>query len=795
MLAYEILRNAGLEDYYRLNANPGVSLQSAARRASYAEYDDDRILCQVCDFQNDRHVDVTLHVPQIHCTSCVWLLENLHRLIPGIRHSQVDFFKKTVSIGFERSRTTLRAIAEMLDSLGYAPSPRDAGERADAVLQARKTLYLKIGVAGFCFGNVMLLSFPEYLLSGGESLEGFGTLFASLTLALSLPVLFYSASDYFASAWRAVKTRAINIEVPLAIGLFSLFARSLFDILVHHRLGFLDSFTGLVFFLLIGRLFKEKTFDALNFERTYESYFPLSVTRRSGGEERTVPLAEIRPGDRLRIRNQELIPADSVLKSVCACIDYSFVTGESLPQKIERGETVYAGGRQCGEAVEVEVVKSVSQSHLTRLWNDSSFKETKRKRFTQVSNHVGRLFTWATLAIGLASGVFWSFSAPERVVPVVTSVLLVACPCALALAFPFTFGTAMRILGKNGVYLKNMDVLESLSWIDTVVLDKTGTLTISDQDRADFIPSPGHAPLSPSEESWVRSVAANSVHPLSVALNRGLFRNPILTVRDFQEFTGRGLQAKVGSRDIRIGSAAFVSNSTLPDEAEKSLVYVSIGGELRGAFRFARALRPSLKKTIAALFETYRLILLSGDDPRDADVWARDIFTESAAVLRFRQSPKDKMDFVADQMRSGRFVAMIGDGLNDAGALRQSDVGIAITDDINAFSPSSDVILAGRSFPMLPQVFAAAKICMRVLSATVALSLAYNLIGLGFAVSGKLSPFVSAVLMPISSISVMAVSSFATRWNLKRSGFGVAKEEKKNPDSIQILNVASQGGS
>lgn len=773
LTAFRILKGAGMDEYYRLNTAPGIAPQPNSRGAYYTDLDDEAVACRVCDFNDGRYAEVTFRIPQIHCSSCIWLLENLHRMLPGIRSSRADFFKKTVSIGFERDKIALSKIALLLDSLGYAPWPK---ERAEDDLRRKKNLLLRLGVAGFCFGNVMLLSLPEYLAAGTSSLDAFRPFFSFLNLLLSLPVLLFSASDFFISAGRAFRAKAINIDVPLAIGLASLFVRSLFDIAVSAQAGYLDSFTGLVFFLLIGRAFKEKTFDTLNFERDYESYFPIAVTRISTGGERLVPLAEIRTGDHLRLRNNEIIPADCVLQSANARIDYSFVTGEPEPQYKSAGDPLYAGGRQIGESIEVIASKPVSQSRLTRLWNNADFKRVKRVRFDVISNKVGRAFTWGTLVIAGLSGLYWSFVGTREALGVVTSVLLVACPCAMALGFPFVFGTAMRQLGRHGVFLKNMNVLETAARIDALVFDKTGTITHSGAAKTTFIPAPGCPGLNASESALIRAVTSHSVHPLSLAITASLPESSAPAFDTFRETPGQGITATVNGHAIKIGGAARVAATDSDDAAR---VRIDLDGRQRGTFVIAQEFRHGLAGVIRELGKTATVQLLSGDAPRQKDEIASRFFSDRQDTLHFNQTPDMKMAFVSRLRDSNRFVGMVGDGLNDAGALRESDLGIAVVDDINAFSPASDVIFSGTSFEKLPAFFAAARASVNTLRATILLSLFYNAIGLGFAVSGRLSPLVSALLMPASSISVMLFASLVTRLRLKKLGFPLSVAERR----------------
>ena len=390
-----------------------------------------------------------MHLPAIHCVACVWLLENLHRLNPGVGGSQVTFPRKEVAISFNPAQVKLSEVAALLASLGYEPELKLSDLQEKRGTASGRRLWLQLGVAGFAFGNIMLFNLSSYL--GLDSFSGptFSRLTGWLSFALALPVFFYSASDYWRSAWRSLRQRMLTIDVPIAAGIVALFGQSIYEVASGRGEGYFDSLAGLLFFLLCGKLFQQKTYDRLAFDRDYQSFFPLAVTRTRGRIEERVALSQLAIGDRLVIRNSELIPADARLVEGPAVIDYSFVTGESEPVEKMMGDHLYAGGRQIGGCIEVELVKAVSQSYLTSLWNQDAFRKAKGRTIDTITNRYSPRFTWIILAIAIGAAVFWAFVEPARAVKSFTSVLIVACPCALALAAPFTLGTAQRMLGRK----------------------------------------------------------------------------------------------------------------------------------------------------------------------------------------------------------------------------------------------------------------------------------------------------------------------------------------------------------
>ncbi len=480
---YEMLNQKQMCDYYSLETTPGISPANIPVR-KFDYLDDPETIQRLIDFKNDKITSVTFYIPQMHCSSCIWLLENLYKLNSGVSQSHADFLKKEVSVKYFHSKISLKELVQLLASIGYEPLLQlDSTEEKKDV--HRKHLYYKIGIAAFCFGNIMLLSFPEYL-SIDINDSYYKNIFAYLNLILALPVFFYSATEYFGSAWKGLKKKIVNIDFPISLGILVLFLRSVIEVVINHQAGYFDSMSGLVLFLLIGKLFQEKTYETLNFERSYKSYFPLGVTVKKDNKETSVPVSKLNVGDRIIVRNDEIIPADAILFSGNGNIDYSFVTGESSPVNKVLGELVYAGGRQKGSVVELEVVKEVSQSYLTQLWNHESFNKKDESYFTTVSTLVSKYFTAAVLLIAVISALFWIQTSIHTAINVFTAVLIVACPCALALSTPFTFGNTVRIFGRNKFYLKNSSVVEDLAKIDTVVFDKTGTITKAGEGEVNF---------------------------------------------------------------------------------------------------------------------------------------------------------------------------------------------------------------------------------------------------------------------------------------------------------------------
>lgn len=761
---FEIFDQNELCNYYDLNESPGESRRDNIKR-NFDFLDDPDLITKLLDFTDGRISKVTFSIPQIHCSSCIWILEQLYKLNEGILHSQVDFLKKTVSVKYSEESTSLKNVVMLLDSIGYLPNLNLAEKETDKEKKEINKLYYRIGVAGFCFGNIMLLSFPEYLSFQDSVTQDIKFIFKFIIVALSIPVLLYSASPYYISAFKGLRKKIVNIDVPITLGIAVLFLRSIYELTTATGPGYLDSLAALVFFLLIGKVFQNKTYSALNFERNYKSYFPISVTTISKGKETTIPVDKLAKGTRIIVKNNELVPADSILLSSSANIDYSFVTGESTPVNKMNGDLIYAGGRQIGGAVEVETIKEVSQSYLTQLWNSKSFSKHYQSSLNSLVNIISKYFTFIVLLIATVSFIFWMQTDINTAFNTFTAVLIIACPCALALSTPFTLGNTQRIFGRNKFYVKNSDVIEKMASITSIVFDKTGTLTEPGSVVVEFAGSP----LTDHETAWVKAVTRNSMHPISRELYENMPGGEIPDVEEFNETPGEGISGIISGKVIKIGSASFVGGDNQIEGAELyTKAHLSIDNVYRGCFNFKNKYREGLNEIVDSLPDHISISVITGDNSSE-ELNLRQYFGKGTD-LKFSQSPFDKLEYVKSLQADNKAVLMLGDGLNDAGALKSSDIGISVSENINNFTPASDGILEASSFKLLGDFITFSQISRKIIILSFIVSFLYNIVGFGFAVQGLLSPVVAAILMPLSSISVVVLTTFMTNYSAKFRG-------------------------
>jgi Cu+-exporting ATPase len=755
---YLLLSETDMCNYYDLDKTPGITAKGRFTDNRYAYLDNEEVQSKLLRFRDGKQAHVQFYLPTMHCASCIWLLENLHRINPAVIHSQTNFQRKEILVIFDVQKTSLRKIVELLAFVGYEPyiTLNDGEKKKDKKIN--RSHIFKIGVAGFAFSNIMMLSFPDYFAGGHIGDTQLRNTFTYVSLLLSLPVLLFSASEFFISGWKGLRQGWLNIDAPIALAVLMAFGRSVYEILTHTGPGYLDSMSGIVFFMLVGRWFQNRTYDAFSFDRDYKSYFPLGVTRVKDNQEVNVPVINLQKGDVILVRNEEMVPADGILLKGRGSIDYSFVSGETTPVDKNKGELLYAGGKQMGTTITVEVVTPVSQSYITQLWNNDVFNSKKNKSESFV-HPWSRYFTYTLFALAFFSALYWYQVDSTKILPAITSVLIVACPCSLLLSATFTYGNMLGIYGRKKLYLKNANVIEALGKVDTIVLDKTGTLT---HHHAADIRFEGDL-LSAEEKSMVQAVAAQSTHPLSKMISRSLMADQQegLSLEAFQELSGKGLEATVNHRQVRIGSSSFIREDGSLELAEPG-VHIRFDDEVKGRFVINNMYRDGIAEMASQLKAAgYDVHLLSGDNDTERKNLAA-LFGEDLHVL-FRQSPQDKLEYIKKLQLQGKNVMMLGDGLNDAGALRQAQVGIAVTDATNLFSPASDGILDGSQVGQLAQMLRYAKTGKRIVTVSFILSILYNIVGLSFATQAKLSPLIAAILMPASSISIVVLVSVYAR--------------------------------
>ncbi|WHT71898.1 heavy metal translocating P-type ATPase metal-binding domain-containing protein [Myroides odoratimimus] len=757
---YEIFSENDLSCYYDMEATPGATPEEANGKYDFLEKTE--IINKLLEFNEGATNIVSLYIPHIHCSSCIWILENLHRLNDGVIRVLVNFPEKKATITFNSEKVSLKDLVLLLTKIGYEPyiSLKNYEDKPQAI---DRSLIYKIGIAFFSFGNVMMLSFPEYFNIDDIWMREYKDFFRWLILLISLPVFFYSASPYHLAAWKGIKTKNYTIDIPMSLGIIVMFIRSTIDIIFDLGPGFFDSMTMLVFFMLLGKLFQQRTYNFLSFERDYKSYFPIAITKiGEDGVEEPIQVYEVVKGDRLLIRNQELVPVDSILISESAFIDYSFVTGEAVPVEKKSGDKVFAGGKQVGDVIEIEAVNTVSQSYLTQLWSNDVFQKKVDIKYKTITDTISHYFTPVLLLISISAFIGWAFVDINAAFNVFTAILIVACPCALALTAPFTLGNAIRIYGRNKFYLKNVTVVEQMAKVNTIVFDKTGTITTNASSTIQYVGEE----LSKEEQGDIRNIIRASNHPLSRKLYNFLSTKVVVKPELFEEIPGKGLLGTINKNSYLIGSPSLLGIQSEQVLNETS-VHIQINGEYKGKFVFANHYREGVTELFDNLTNIgYKLAILSGDNDGEKEVLEK--LLPSSTSLVFNQKPEEKLEYVKRLQENGGNVMMVGDGLNDAGALAQSNVGVSVSENVNVFTPASDAILDAKMFKSLKSFLNYSKKSVKIIKLSYILALSYNVIGITVSIMNKMSPLVAAILMPISTVSIISFVTIMSNYFAKK---------------------------
>lgn len=753
---YDLLNQNDLCQYY----NNEKGLKPESTDVSEFQYlDEKETASQFVVFSQGNSVQYRFFIPGMHCNSCIYLLERLERLNNGISSSRVDFFNKELLVTVNQSNVKLSEIVVLLFHIGYKP---DLTLSNSTGVKKRKysERSVKIGIAGFAFGNIMMLSFPEYL---GLSLDASSLVlkrwFDYISLILALPVLFYCSTEFFESSYKAIRQKTLNIDLPVMIAVVATFFRSLYELFINHQSGYFDSMTGIVFLLLVGRYFQDLTYHSLTFDRDYKSYFPLSARLvDTFNQIKVVNIHQLKADDVIELRNGELVPADALVESEYITVDYSFITGESEPVALSLGEKVYAGAKIAGNTSHLKLLTNTDNSRLVKLW---SVEKNKLENEDSLTEKINYYFTLALLLISTFAFIYqYQVNGVGEAFKSLTSVLIVACPCILLLATNFANGHLLRSLKENGFFVKNKQTINQLRKCDTIVFDKTGTLTNNSDYLIDDFTN-----LNKTEKQSLGLICHQSIHPYSVALSNAFYHYSSLTVLSaYTEIIGKGLQGKVSEDVYRLGSASFIGVTAATNIQNSGIIHVEINNVYRGYF----VLRHDIRKETEAVLKSlktmnYDLFLSSGDTELNKEInenWFNKVY--------IKQQPEDKVSLIKSLKSKGKVVCMTGDGLNDAPALKEADIAVSVADSTTSFFPACDVLIKAEQLESFPKLLAFINASRWVIIISFVFSLIYNVVGLYFAITAQLSPLIAAILMPSSSMTMLVLTWLITALIKKR---------------------------
>lgn len=768
---YDLINSHDLCDYYALSeVKNRPSLQQSKQKGDFSYLDLPAVQQQLKVINQGEWSNIVLHCPAMSCASCVYLLDNLHKFNPAIKKSQASFSTRSVSIWFAANAIKISELANLTTSLGYEPafSIDNDASRNQINRTASNKLLARLGLAGFVAGNTMMLSFPEYVGLEKEVYTQFAYIFTGLNVALATLTILYAARPWFTKSGVDLRHGQLSVDVPIAMAIGVLYMRSMIDIATGNGPGFFDSMSGLIFLLLIGQWLQTRYYEGLEFERQFSSFFPLvAQVLTNSGQLKSTLINQLEPGMTMSLGPNELIPADGVVKtSNQALTDWSFITGESAEKPTESGQHLYAGVRLTTGQLTMVVTQAADQSYLNRLWNEAAGNDKFQYMPTRFENLFVKYFTAITLVIAFSTLAFWLMADSSMAFNAFTSVLMVACPCALTLAMPFAFNKAVTRLAKNGAYARNAQVIERLAHIDHIAFDKTGTLTqpvAPDPNQGFWHPAPGQGVLVNEIAPIAYAASKLSGHPLLHEIGRKLSKYDPAILKYYVEQTGHGVKFGYDDAIYRIGAAKycyapndFVANSTA--------VHVSKDGQWLGYFRMGHELSPAVAGMLKQL--PLNKTVITGDNINGAAVIQG--LVDVPLNLLTNQKPEDKMAFIQQATDANEQVLMVGDGMNDGPAMKAATVSMALVDNRNSFSPNADILAQRELLPRLPQWLAFSQATLSMVKVGLALSVVYNIIGLTWAITGQLSPLLAAIFMPLSSMSVVALSVLLTDWQANK---------------------------
>ncbi len=758
---YEAIHDQGLERFYDLRGDaPPVAARTTGR--TYEEFDDPAFRELYCRPLPGGTCGIDLYLEGVHCAACVWLVERLPRLLDGVAEARLEFGRSRARVVFDPRAVQLSAVGRQLDRLGYPAHPYRGARRAELERRATRADLLRLGIAGACAMNVMGIAFALYggLLHGME--PQFLALFRWTSFLVSLPALAVGGSVFFRGAWRALRAGGLHMDLPISLGILVGFGSGAWNTLRGAGDVYFDSVTLLIFLLLLGRFLQaRRQRAAADAAELLHALTPSTARLLDGAQVRVVPVEALAAGARVEVRAGDTVPADGVVERGDSALDLSVLTGESRPAEVGPGDRVAAGAVNRAAALVVRVEAAGEHTRLGRLMRLVEEHAQRKAPIVQLADRLSGWFVAAVLALAAATAALWLAIDPARALDHAVALLIVTCPCALALATPLAVGSAIGQAARAGLLVKGADVLERLTHPGRFWLDKTGTLT---EGQVRLIRWCGDE----AARGYAAAVEAQSAHPVARALVEAVGPRP-WSARDVAETTGKGIEGLVSGRTVVVGSPAFVAGraSGPPEDVARELermrrdgltpVVVALDGAVVACAGFGDRLRGEAASCVAALRSLgWRVGILSGDDPRAVAAVGAALGL-ATGDCRGGVSPEQKLEAVADAGAGGT-VVLAGDGVNDAAALGAAGVGIAVHGGAEAALAAADVFSARPGLQPLVDLLDGASRVMRVIHRNLAFSLVYNIAGATLAMAGLIDPLVAAVLMPASSLTVIIAS-------------------------------------
>jgi Cu2+-exporting ATPase len=744
----EAIVSSGLENYYSFRSEMAekVADNSSDILQSLQLFDEDNITEEFVHHSGEGK-EVQLSIAGINCAACGWLLEKQLSKLEGIKKVGANVTSKRLIIQWDEKQLKLSQILRKIQQIGYIAKPFQEEQHEALQQQENKTLLKRLGLSGLMTMQVMMLNLGVFFDVFGQIDAATKEYFNWISLILSTPVALYSAMGFYLSAWRALKARTVNMDVPISFALISIYVSGLYATSTANGQTYFESLCMFVFLLLISRFLEQNArFKAAQISANLLSHMPTTATLVSDEGHQTVLAKQLKIGQRVLVKVGDVVPIDGLVLEGVGQVNESMLTGEFQLISKHVDDPVYAGTiNQVGTMVIVvqnELKDSVA-SQINQLQNRALLAKPKVANFADRTAHHFVLFV---LIIAALTYLAWLFIQPENAFWVMISVLIATCPCALGLATPVSLTCTVGYLNKRGVLIKRADVLEQLTTIDWVGLDKTGTLTEGQFVMKKLVN------FSELTDDRILSLAASleqfSSHPIAAVFKQ---YTDILKVEQAQEHIAKGISGTINDVNYSIGSARLLPNPTDPSLAQFN-VFLLQEQQLLAAFILSDAIRPESAAVITQL-APFHVSLLSGDNSHTVELVANELNIDD---WHAHLDPQQKLDFIKEAQALGHQILMIGDGINDAPVLAQADVSITLGIGTDLAKSSSDIILLENSLQKIPLIIKQAIRTQRNIKQNIAWATAYNLLVLPLAISGSLSPLIAVIGMSVSSLIVVA---------------------------------------
>lgn len=769
---YEVIHDKGLNQYYDIKKDSeALKRRSPAeeKAKSYSYLDEE-------NFQNDYSYTIKetrvleFYLEGIHCLACLWLIEKLPEFIPGVSFARLDIGKSIATIGITEDGK-FSTVAKELHSLGYKPHPLKRNEdQKKFQIKEERTFLKRMAVAAAASMNIMLYAISIYAGADGAYAEFFGI----LTVVLAIPVMTYSAYPFYLSAFNALKNKKMNLDVPIAMALLIGFFYGIFNITKMNHENYLDSLTALVFLLLITRYFLLKvqqmglTANDLNFFYTSNSL----LKQNANGEFHEIHPSHVVIGDLIKVKPNEMIPVDGIIRNGSSYLNLSLLNGESLPRKAYVGEHVYSGTENVDQELIIEVTATDKETRLGKILKGVENGWANRAPIVQLTDSVSSYFISAVFILSFAVFIYQtSMGNFGHGLNLAITLLIVTCPCALALATPMTLTNSMSKASKKGIIIKNDQVIQKLSEIKTVFIDKTGTITFG-KFKITFKKSQNNEKEN-FYQDIIFTLEKNSRHPIALALKEDLrsSERKHLELDDVQEIIGLGVTGQYQNQKYQVKAIKeqFSSEQVVKSSVLNSVVGLYENDQLVYEIHLQDQIRPDSKNIIQGLKKAgFKVLLLSGDKKEIVQAMAREVgLTDHEWIAEI--SPEEKCEYI----KNDPDCLMIGDGANDALALSYAKVGVAVQGAMDISLRASDVYLTTPGIRPLFDLLTISRETMYVIYRNLVLSLSYNTLSVFAVFLGIISPLVAAIIMPVSSLTVLLSTIIGTK--KLRSIFSIEK--------------------